>query len=329
MAARGTVVVVPGFCGSELRASAFGLRHTVWLDYATMLAGGWRLLASQGIIPLSAGPPLGAYYGLLTQRLERHGWRVASPRIDWRRPIAENGQVLAAAVRQLAQNHGGPIHMIGHSRGGLVMRSALQVLGASGDLGLVGRCVGMGVPHQGSLAAAALLGGWQSTKILLYSLLAISEGVLAGGYRRVELNAIIAGWPATYEILPRPGSSWLNPDELAAVYSTGNYSNHGLPINGALLAAALGAWLSLPEAPASVPWVDLAGVGFDTPTGVADPTRLNSTAGMRWSLLGDGAVHREAARQAQHGWAELRTSHDRLPQDGLAIDAAHQWLIGG
>lgn len=334
MANRGTLILVPGFLGSELRYPVpFTQRQlTVWLDYARLIAGGWRLLELPApLLPLVAGPALTQFYGPLIDRLSFAGWTVQSAELDWRETIQADGNRLAMQIRRAwFDGHGEPVSLIGHSRGGLVMRAALQTLQLAGQLAFVGNCVGLAVPHQGSLGAAALLGGWQETKLLVYALLAVSQTLLAGGWPKVELNRVISTWPGAYELLPRPGSTWLQPNEVFAVYSVINYTIHGLPLNPAYLAGGRDNWATRPEAPAEVPWIDLVGFGFDTPVGLAtQPAELQHPAGYRFSLLGDGVVQVDAARQTGRAFQQFRTDHQGICQHGPALDRAASWLAEG
>lgn len=324
----GSVVLIPGIAGNQLvRRLLFGrFNSIVWLDYAALSAGGWRLLALDEGEQLIPGAPLPAYYGPLCDRLRGHGWQVYAPSIDWRRPISLSVVAVADYLQAWVP---APWYLLGHSRGGLLLRSLLLELAARSQLDRVARCAALGCPHQGSLSGVALLGGWQRTKLLTYALLSISETLLAGGYRRPALNAVIATWPSVYELLPRPGSTWLPAEDVDAVYTAANYIHHGLPLYPGLLTAGRASWSTRPEAPDDVPWLDVVGTGVPTPTSLTDPARLNSPASMGWSEDGDGTVPAIAAVQGDHPWIAYRgVSHDALPQDGRVIDAVSAWFLG-
>src|SRR5262245_18602980 len=151
------VLVVPGFSGSELFTppTFFGVGPSikVWLNYGLIASGGWKLLGleADGVTPstnltgpLVPGLPLPDYYGQTTDWLTRNGWSVVGAKIDWRHTLAQSGLLLADQVGQLAALQ--PVHVLAHSRGGLAMRAAFPVLASRGQLGLIGRCVGLGVP---------------------------------------------------------------------------------------------------------------------------------------------------------------------------------------
>src|SRR5262249_27527507 len=156
------------------------------------------------------GSPLHQYYGPTIDFMSRFGWRVVSPPLDWRLPIAVNGGALVALIR--AEGALGPVSILAHSRGGLVARYALRILARTDQLWTVARGGGLGVPHQGTLNAVALLGGWELTVRALVNLLQISESFLQGGWPTVELNRVISTWPTVYELMPMPGNGWLDPD---------------------------------------------------------------------------------------------------------------------
>jgi hypothetical protein len=77
-------------------------------------------------------------------------------------PVAENGRRLADLLTRLAQAWPVPLdrlHLVGHSMGGLVVRSACHVGAERGDpwAEAVGSCVYLGTPHLGApLARAAV-----------------------------------------------------------------------------------------------------------------------------------------------------------------------------
>jgi hypothetical protein len=322
----GTVVVVPGYGGSELLTCGwFGCRP-IWLAYQRFVTS-WQRLVLPGDGSIKPGGPLRAYYGPLIDRLGRYGWRVVAPVLDWRGPgIDDAGRVLNA-VRTEYVRGGEPVHLVGHSRGGLTMRRVLGMLGSAGQAHYVGRCVALGTPHRGSLAAAALLGGWNSTKVLLYNLLsAVPFQTLIGGQPAGALNAMIASWPATYELLPAPGHNWLSQDQYARLYSGDAYC--GSPFQQQLCDNARRAWAEVPELPSGAQWLDVQGTGQATPSGLRDGC-LSDPASYSWFTDGDGTVARGSLLDWTAPRYELRQTHDRLPQDGRAIDAAHTFLAVG
>lgn len=69
-----------------------------------------------------------------------------------RQSLAQHAACLAHVVADLQAAHAVPIHLIGHSLGGLVVRQ----FAAMHPHGSLGRCVTLGTPHQGSAVAKHL-----------------------------------------------------------------------------------------------------------------------------------------------------------------------------
>lgn len=96
----------------------------------------------------------------LGRRLERCGFRVRYFRYrTWRGSLATAAQELR---RFAGQQDGEPIHLLGHSLGGIVIAKMLE----QGDLANQGRIVLLGSPQQGSGAAAALE-RWSAGRFIL------------------------------------------------------------------------------------------------------------------------------------------------------------------
>lgn len=331
------VLLVPGVSGSELYTppSFFGLgpRIKVWLSYSTIAAGGWRwlALAPDGISPtvpltgpLVPGGPLIDYYGILVNSLNARGWPVSWPQLDWRQTIALDGARLAAAIR--AQIGYAPIHLVCHSRGGLVARSALAELAASGDLGLIGRVVGLGVPHYGSWQACGLLAGWNPTGRLISQVIYGIESILLNPALAGTLDPTIRSWPSSYALLPSPIAPGLTPVESAAIWKPAGWSAIGVPLSDAWLAYQLGAWPMLASPPAGVPWLDIVGSGYDTPVSLVGSLPPASLADLMQSVEGDGVV--PSAWQTQPGSTPrvVTCQHSAYPYTEAVIDATDAWL---
>ena len=333
----GKVIIVPGIGGNELYtpASLFGLgpRLRVWLDYSTIGAGGWRLLGLQadGITPsvpltgpLTPGLPLPPYYALLCDRLRRLGWNVIGARLDWRGTIQRDAIRLADQVEEHGQ--GEPVHVIAHSRGGLVMRAALALLQQRGRLGRVGRCLGLGVPHRGSWAAAGVLGLWNETVTLLDLLIHRAPGLgdLSGVFG--PLASVIWSWPGPYELLPSPGASGVPPEDIITIYDHLTWLRIKKNVSPTWLGAALAHWSNLPDTPTAVTWVDAVGYGVLTPVGLGDPLKLDTSQGLTYSSEGDGTVPSAWATQPGRRRINTPTSHNAMAFDGRLIAAVDEYL---
>ena len=80
--------------------------------------------------------------------------------------IAEHGAALAAMVRKLAETESGPIHIVTHSLGGIVVRAALQHESSDAWRHRLGRIVMLAPPNHGS-ELADLFAAWPVTRRVL------------------------------------------------------------------------------------------------------------------------------------------------------------------
>lgn len=318
-----TTILVPGFLGSQLRNPVYPVGpQTIWLDPAALALGGFRRLVlavpTEGIPappgpPPSPGHPLPAYYGLLGAYLFARGWRVVSPRMDFRRSVFSDGAALAELVRAEATRN--PVAILCHSRGGLVTRAALSLLSASNELGKVARVVGMGVPHIGSLLAVALLGGWHS---LLEQIANVGTAVPSFVADLVGISTckqVVRTWPAGYELLPAPAAASAWGFDPAPLYLPATWSSSTLKPVTAHLQSAAATWLALPAVPAALDWIDVCGVGQYTATGIPDVTKVNERGSLSYTDDGDGVVPFLSAHQSGRKLISTPTQHDMLPND--------------
>lgn len=336
----GTVIVVPGIGGSSLTTHptlfGFGPGVTVWLHSLPLISGGWRLLGlmPDGVTPnvpltgrLIPGPPLGDYYGTLTGQLERLGWRVISPAMDWRLKQSIDASDLA----ELLESEGAeqPVHMIAHSRGGLVARRALELLRGSGKLDRVGRVAGLGVPHQGSWFGAGMLAGWAETVRLLEALFTATGPSFLGRPYLGTLLEVITTWPAPYELLPRPGAPRFTTQQAQMLYNAASWSAISLNVSQSWLSHAQSWWATLPVAPAAVEWVDVIGLGLPTPVDLLTPHPPAREADMLWPVAGDGTVPAIWAGQDGRLKVITPTSHSALVTDGRIVEVLNRYFREG
>lgn len=329
MATVGTVLLAPGFGGSELTyhpdALSFFGPGILWIAYDRLLFYFERLDWGAGYVePRNA---INTYYGPLTQRLWNRGWRVVAPRLDWRGDVAGDAVVAADLINSEFTLHGQPVHLLGHSRGGLVLRKAIALLNAAGHLNRVGRCVGMGVPHRGTLSPATLLGGVNDTLLAVYSWQqTVQLGVVKGDWPQ-RVSKTIASWPGVYGLLPDPGHAWLTSGELDRIYTRASYEPWSC--SQTLLDAGKASWPNVPELPQGVAWLDIVGTGSPTPNALVAGKDLSSKDAYKFATDGDGTVWLGSLV----GWpvpaAQFKgVGHDALPQYGPAIDAADAWFRG-
>ncbi|MGH3526749.1 MAG: esterase/lipase family protein [Pseudonocardiaceae bacterium] len=335
-----TILIVPGVGGSELYtpSSFFGLgpRIRVWLSYAAIAAGAWRWLALMpdgrtpsfpGVGLLQPGWMLEPYYGAAVSFFGARGYTVRAPQLFWPGTIESDAAIVAADIQSLAGE--APIHCLAHSRGGLVLRRALAILSASGQLGLVGRCAGLGVPHQGSWSAASLLSGFEQSLLRLGLLASLGPGGSLLTPILVQLREVIRTWPVSYELLPAPGAPGVPPAITAMLYSPTAWAAIGVDASAAWLAQADARWAASQPVTAAVEWIDVVGTGLPTPDQLLGFTPPKTGGAFSYSTAGDGTVPAAWATQPGRLSIATPTAHSALTSDGRVLDALDSYIRHG
>ena len=193
---RPIVVVIPGTMGSELKVGD----SRVWLSYWSLLRGG---LADVGWGAADVRPVdlLDDFYGPLLEHLARDH-RVEILPYDWRRSVRDTAQVLAQKLEALvpdAERTGQPLHIVAHSMGGLVARTAIAGPGKAvwermGQLAGGSRLLMLGTPNRGSHEAVRWLTGYNPTEAKL-TLLDLKHGING-------IIDIVRRYPGMAELLP-------------------------------------------------------------------------------------------------------------------------------
>ena len=157
----------------------------------------------------------------LPQLLQRSGYHVVNYSYPSRQQRIEvAAQALAPVVQQCLQQHRRPVHLVGHSMGGLLIRAYLQQYGNEG----IGRVVMLGTPNQGTELSdptgqqpyERAVAGWLGPAVA--QMTTETNGFVAQLPEPNVPTGIIAGY-----LNPAP---WLNRrfntanDGLVAVYST-------------------------------------------------------------------------------------------------------------
>ena len=156
------IVVVPGVMGSVLQSKGQG--GIWWLD---MLRARGKLneLAldadgSNDLDPKAEIEPCAIDIDYAPMRAAIsdsgvYGGSVQFP-YDWRKPLAASAGLLRDLILKVREDYGKPVHMIGHSMGGLMIRTTLMIHGDE-LWPKVGRIVFIATPHYGSTSIAGYL----------------------------------------------------------------------------------------------------------------------------------------------------------------------------
>ncbi|MDX1611221.1 MAG: alpha/beta fold hydrolase, partial [Candidatus Thermoplasmatota archaeon] len=108
------------------------------------------------LVPGFSGQDL-VYWNVFRRRLERDGYHAFALTLPGLalQDIATSARMLDRRIREVLDATGGDkLHLIGHSLGGLAMRTYLSEQNGSAPVGV---CATLGTPHQGTLAALPAL----------------------------------------------------------------------------------------------------------------------------------------------------------------------------
>jgi hypothetical protein len=153
------LIFVPGVMGSLLASQ--GLGGTWWIDARSRhhlkdlrLSDDGTTDALRGALvePFAVDP---SYEAFLAAALRRDDLGHLAFSYDWRKPLPASAARLGTAIRQAAEVGGGPVHLVAHSMGGLLVRLTLRHDPTLWDV--VGHVVFIGTPHYGSPVIASYL----------------------------------------------------------------------------------------------------------------------------------------------------------------------------
>jgi hypothetical protein len=213
-------LLVPGTGGSLFRSRRTGLRRGAPLELAGDPGAGAALLrcahrpgelapaATSGAPGESLAPD-----GVVAPAYDRFvharpAWALWP--YDWRLDVRHNGARLATELRR-RRGRAGPLSVVCHSQGGLVLAAAARALERRGlDIGsLVRRAVFVGVPFFGTPAAALALvtGSLAAVELPLVG----AVGLRGPAWRRAARS-----WPSLYQMLPHWAVVGRHPADLLA-----------------------------------------------------------------------------------------------------------------
>jgi hypothetical protein len=337
--ALGTLLLVPGFMGSQLNTAptfyGWGPADNVWINYGRLSIGGLHALTldaagdhgtDEYAGDLSGGAPVRPYYDGIFDYADKAGWNLVWAPMDWRKVPALDAAVVAAKIVSMADQ--GPIHIVCHSRGGLVVRLALTLLAGQGQLGLVGRVAGFGVPHTGTLDSAFLLAGWSRPWDWMVQLISRATAHRIGVRAEDQMRRIFTTWPAPYYLLPSPSASWISQVHKTQLYQPTAWTAQGVPISETWLGGASAFWETLPPIPSAVPWLDVLSDAFATPTDYSSEGPPLSSADVVTGLLGDDSVCVESAHVGENLTVTTPATHVGLIHDARVYPYLTRWFTG-
>ncbi len=155
------VLFVPGVMGSTLLSK--GLGGVWWLDIMfardklnglALAADGTDLDADANVCALGIDVQYGTFRRAIAAS-EKFGGSGEFP-YDWRKSLASSSADLRDSVLRCFEDTGKKVHLVGHSMGGLMIRSALMLHGDA-MWPKVGKVVFIGTPHYGSASIAGYL----------------------------------------------------------------------------------------------------------------------------------------------------------------------------
>ena len=153
---------VPGVMGSVL--SPAGLGGVWWLDVRARKELNRLGLNREGSDDAEAGIDVQptaidySYSEFMAHGLAHDHVSVRGGWYDWRRRLTDSVDRIVGRVDELRASNGGqPVHLVGHSMGGLIIRTALMERPVLWDK--IGRIAFIGTPHHGSPAIASYLKG--------------------------------------------------------------------------------------------------------------------------------------------------------------------------
>jgi CHAT domain-containing protein len=197
-------ILIPGIMGSTIEVdrknpALAGSGTRIWFDLPSLALGKFSQIADADAANVFAEDLFERFYGDLADYLAQTHTVMRCP-YDWRLPLEQGVQALAAKINQaLAENPGQSVSLVAHSLGGLVARTLQREMSevwrqlvASG-----GRLVMLGTPNNGAHQTVhALLGKDESVRML---------ATIDLEHDLQEIVDIVGAFPGALALLPRPG----------------------------------------------------------------------------------------------------------------------------
>jgi CHAT domain-containing protein/triacylglycerol esterase/lipase EstA (alpha/beta hydrolase family) len=199
---RGTVVLLPGILGSQLRvadadAPDDDIGELVWLNKWALFRGGFRRLGLGDPRYRVTPDGLMKEYAPLFAHLAA-SWNVHAFAYDWRLSIEDLKDRLGEFLDDRGIDVGAtddPVHLVGHSMGGLVARAYVGSNRARWERGK-GRLLQLGTPNWGSFSMVAAALGDE------FAVRALAAADMFGS--KDDILRVLRSFPSIYELFPSP-----------------------------------------------------------------------------------------------------------------------------
>lgn len=309
----GTVVLLPGILGSELHEN----NEHIWISPWNIIRGDFEQLqldaAGRSVKSIQAPNPLKKYYGEIQLALLQR-WNVVAFAYDWRLDIRALARQLKDKI-DASVPAGSGFAIVGHSLGGLVVRSYLRQF--PDQTSRMQRFIMLGTPNYGSFAIPALYNGLNEVMSIV--------ALLDQQHYMPELLQFAKTFVSTYQMLPFPNKS---PDALClmdpAIYGPLNPPPQRFD-NAKAFQQEISGNANVPAAKTTY----IAGYGFKTPDGIADWNKLQSWDGYRQTLAGDGTVPHSLGPLDAVTTYFVQAEHSLLAADQRVIQAVEDILTSG
>ena len=326
---KGNVVVLHGIMGSELTVFERTRSQQIWLSFPRLIIGGagWLRMGEKGrsLFDVRATGILKKWYSELIVALALD-WNVQAFWFDWRRDLADSADELNNRINEWFGPNS-PVHLIGHSMGGLVSRTFIlkyperwkRAWDSKQNGSAGGRLIMLGTPNHGSFAIPQICTGTEASvrKLVIADL----------KHSASELVGIVNTFPGSYQMLPSPAVM----PSMEKLYHAETYGDFEVP--QALLDNALRSHEALAPIVEPDRMIYVAGYNRRTYDDIRDMSSLQSIDAYSFSMKGDGTVPHRLG-YLEHNGTRIQTyyadaAHGALPNHDSVIGAAPELLETG
>jgi hypothetical protein len=318
---KGNVVVIHGLLGGELTVSSGGPGDLTWVN-AFRIVRGWldRLKLDEdgraeanSKFKVFASNIMKRHYGEMLLSLSQN-WNVKAFWFDWRKDIDIAADELNMQISTWF-GKSAPVHIIGHSLGGLVARTFIKryaerwasMWDKEGKGRAGGRLLMLGTPNHGSFAIPQVITGIEGTikKLSLLDLRHDTRGLLD------TFNT----FPGSYQLLP----STLVLPAMKPLYDAVTYGGFNVPQRH--LDNALKHHQFLSDVIDTQRMIYVAGYDYPTFSNIKSWKRLDSLDSYEMTLDGDGRVTHELGLLKRKDGPPVRTYFIKEEHGNLSSSA--------